>query len=133
MAGKPYKAHKKGGGRHVQLHEWVQSSEAWASLKSGPRALYIELKRRYNGHNNGELVFSHRDAALALNAHRNTIGPWFEELRERGLIEMTQAPHLGPSGVGKSSIWSLQELPAADGSPAKKEFLLWRKNKIPAQ
>ena len=77
MARKPYKQHKKGAARFVQLSEWLQASEAWATLRPGPRALYIELKRRYNGSNNGEIYLSHRDAAEALNVHRNTVGPWF--------------------------------------------------------
>ena len=68
MATKPYKKHKRGAGRHVQLPEWLQSSKAWATLKPGPRALYVELKRRYNGVNNGRIHLSHRDAAKALNA-----------------------------------------------------------------
>ena len=75
----------------------------------GPRALYVELKRRYTGSNNGRIILSHRDAAAALSVHRNTMGPWFDELEEHGFIRMTQAPHLGPSGVGKASVWALDE------------------------
>ena len=36
-----------------------------AALKPGPRALYVELKRRYNGVNNGSIYLSHRDASKA--------------------------------------------------------------------
>ena len=110
MAGKPYKAHKTGTGRHVQLPEWLQSTEAWATLKPGPRALYVELKRRFYGNNNGQIYLSHRDAAKALNMHRNTIGPWFIELEQRGFIVMTKGPHLGPIGTGVSAQWALTEL-----------------------
>ncbi len=55
---KPYKWQKKGAGRHVQLQEWFQRTEAWRTLKPGPRALYIELKRRFNGRNNGKIYLS---------------------------------------------------------------------------
>jgi len=120
---KTYKKHKRGAGRHVQLPEWVQASPAWATLKPGPRALYIELKRRFNGANNGAIFLSHRDAALALNVHRNTVGPWFRDLMERGFITLTQGPHLGPSGIGQASIWALDELPTPDGKPAQKRFM----------
>lgn len=128
---KRYKWQKKGAGRHVQLPEWMQASPAWATLKPGPRALYVELKRRYNGSNNGAIFLSHRDAAQALNVHRNTVGPWFRELMERGFITMTQGPHLGPSGIGMASIWALDELPTPDGNPAKKRFMSWRQTKKP--
>jgi len=129
MAGKPYKANKRGAGRHVPLPEWLQSSEAWATLPPGPRALYIELKRRFNGMNNGEIFLSHRDASIALNVHRNTVGPWFKMLEERGFIHMTRAPHLGPSGVGRASTWALAEARTMDGGKASMAFKKWR---IPA-
>ncbi|MGJ8583877.1 MAG: hypothetical protein ACSHXD_07300 [Marinosulfonomonas sp.] len=128
---KNYKHSKKGAGRHVQLHEWLQATEAWTSLKPGPRALYIELKRRFNGSNNGHIVFSHRDAASALNVNRNTVGPWFEELQDRGFIRMTHAPHLGPSGIGKASIWALDELQTDDLKPAPKRFVYWQQKQKP--
>ncbi|MBF9060315.1 hypothetical protein HKCCSP123_14110 [Rhodobacterales bacterium HKCCSP123] len=117
---------KRKAGRHVQISEHLQATAAWATLKPSPRALYIELKRRFNGHNNGQIVLSHRDAAKALNVHRNTVGPWFAELQERGFIEMVVAPHLGPEGVGRATVWALQEQPTADGKPAKRGFEKWR-------
>jgi len=129
MAGKPYKGRKKGAGRHVQLPEWLQASEAWATLPPGPRALYIELKRRFNGTNNGDIFLSHRDAAIALHVHRNTVGPWFKTLEERGFIHMTRAPHLGPSGIGRASTWALAEWRTVDGGKASMAFKKW---KIPA-
>ena len=44
MAAKTYRKGKRGAGRHVQLPEYLQATPAWADLKPGPRALYIELK-----------------------------------------------------------------------------------------
>ncbi len=128
---KPYKSQKRGAGRHVQLSEYLQKTQAWATLKPGPRALYIELKRRYNGYNNGRIVLSHREAAVALAVTRNTVGPWFAALQERGFIAMTVGPYLGPSGVGRSALWSLQELATEDGEPATKGFLTWREPQKP--
>ena len=90
------------------------SCAAWATLKPGPRALYVEMKRRYNGSNNGRITLSHREAARLLNVHRNTVGPWFAELERRGFIRMTQGPCLGPSGIGQSAHWALDESPASD-------------------
>jgi DNA-binding transcriptional MocR family regulator len=118
-------------GGDVQLPEWLQASDAWATLKPGPRALYIELKRRFNGTNNGRIIFSHRDAASALHVHRNTVGPWFDELQARGFVFMTHAPHLGPAGIGKASIWALGELPTDDMKPAQKAFMRWSEKQNP--
>ena len=126
MAGPLYKRRKRGAGRFVQLPEWVQASDAWATLAPGPRALYIELKRRFNGTNNGAIYLSHRDAAAALNVHRNTVGPWFRELEGRGFIFLTQGPHLGPSGIGRASVWGLAEEATPDGRPARKTFMQFK-------
>ena len=128
MARKAYKHSKRGIGRFVQLFEWFQKTEAWATLRPGPRSLYIELKRRYTGSNNGRIMLSHRDAAKLLNVHRNTVGTWFKELETRGFIVMTQDPYLGPSGVGQTSHWLLTELPGDDMKPASKAFASWRSN-----
>lgn len=129
---KQYKRHKRGGaGRHVQLPEWLQASEAWATMTPGARALYVELKRRFNGSNNGQIFLSHRDAAKALNVHRNTVGKFFRELEQRGFIRLTVAPHLGPSGIGQASVWALEELRTLDGKPAGKAFMRWSKKEKP--
>ena len=129
---KQYKRYKRGGaGRHVQLPEWLQVSEAWATMTPGARALYIELKRRFNGSNNGQIFLSHRDAAQALNVHRNTVGKFFRELEQRGFIRLTVGPHLGPSGIGQASVWALEELPTQDGKPPGKAFLRWSAEKNP--
>jgi len=128
---KPYKAKKRGVGQFVQLHQWFMATEAWATLKPGPRALYVELKRKFNGANNGEIHLSHRDAAKALNVTRNTATGYFAELEERGFIRMTQAPHLGPSGIGQASKWALEEEATQDGKPARKSFAAWRQKQNP--
>jgi len=130
---KPYKRSKKGAGRHVQLPEWLQASEAWRTMKPGPRALYVEIKRRYNGRNNGEIILSHRQASVALNVNRNTVGAYFEELQARGFIWMTQAPYLGPSGIGLASVWAIAEEPTMDMKPARKTFMEWLETQNPRQ
>lgn len=102
-------------------------------MKPGPRALYVELKRRFNGSNNGAIYLSHRDAAVALNVHRNTVGPMFRELDRRGFIRLAVAPYLGPSGIGAASVWALEELATQDGRPAGKAFMRWSEKQNPAQ
>ena len=131
MSRKPYKSKKRGVGQFVQLHQWFMATEAWATLKPGPRALYVELKRRFNGANNGDIFLSHREAAKAINVNRNTITAYFAELQERGFIEMTQGPHLGPAGIGQASKWFLEEEPTPDGKAARKAFMAWREKQNP--
>ena len=128
---KPYKHHKKGTGRFVQLPEWMMATEAWKSLKPGPRALYVELKRRYFGNNNGRIRLSHREAAAALGVGRNTVGGYFETLQDRGFIKLTGLPYLGPSGIGLASEWALEEYQTEDLKPATKSFTRWTEKQNP--
>lgn len=128
---KGYNKKGRGGGKFTALSEWLQKSAAWATMKPGPRALYIELRRRFNGTNNGEIFLSHRDAATALNVNRNTATGYFQELVERGFITMTAGPHLGPSGIGQASKWALEEEATNDGKPAGKAFMRWTEKQNP--
>lgn len=124
-----FKGKRSASGRHVQLPEYLQATEAWATLKPGPRALYIELKRRFNGSNNGELWLSNRDAAKAINVSKNTIGPYFAELERRGFIRKAREGCLGPAGKGQSAVWALDEERTTDMQPARKAFLRWKNQK----
>ncbi len=125
---KAYKKGKRGVGRFVQLPEWLMASGAWASMKPGPRALYVELKRRFTGSNNGQLFLSHRDAAKAISVGRDTVAGYYSELKERGFIVETKGHCLGPNGQGQSATYALSEEPF-EGKPATKEFMAWRKQK----
>jgi hypothetical protein len=66
-----------------------------------------------------------------LGVHRNTVGPWFDALQERGFIRMNRAPCLGPSGVGQTAHWALEELPTDDMKSAPKAFMAWRQKQKP--
>lgn len=115
------KNHKKGSRKFIQLEHWLYDSPAWQSLKPGPRALYIEMKRHFNGSNNGLIFLSQRDAARALNIGRDTVEKYRTELIEKGFIVRTMGHCLGPSGKGQAAKWALTEFPL-NNKPATKEF-----------
>lgn len=119
-------------GPFVKLEGWMLKSEAWATMKPGPRALYVELKRRFNGNNNGKIFLSCRDAAKALNVTTDTANQYFKQLEARGFITVIEGGHLGPSGVGRATKWALQEVGLNQRPPAK-GFMSWRQNQNPVQ
>ena len=53
-------------GKFVALGNGLLTSAAWRSLSGGAIRYYIELRRRFNGMNNGELHLSVREAVDAL-------------------------------------------------------------------
>lgn len=121
--------HKRRGkgtptGKFVQLSHWFMDTPAWRTVAPGPRALYVELRRRFNGVNNGRITLSHREAAEALSVHRNTVGRWFDELEARGFITAQRGHCLGPAGIGETTLWALDEEPL-EGQPPAKRFARW--------
>jgi hypothetical protein len=124
MSRKPFK--KGSSAPFIQIEHWVYDCEAWQSLKPGPKALYLALKRRFNGHNNGELFLSQRDAAKELSVGRDTVGKYYADLQDAGFIVQTVGHCLGPSGLGQSAKWALTEYPLNRAS-ATKEFMSWKK------
>lgn len=121
----------RGGAQFVMLGEWLQKSEAWATMRPGPRALYVELRRRFTGTNNGDIFLSQRDAAKALNVSKDTANAYFRDLAARRFIEVTQGGHLGPSRIGQAAKWALTE-EHLNGRPPSKGFMAWRENKTPS-
>ena len=127
-----HKGKRSRRGRFTILDEALMNTDAWRTLKPGPRALYLELKRRFSGSNNGQIFLSHRDAAEVLNVSKNTVGPWFKQLASRGFIHETQGAFLGPSGMGQATLWAISEESTADGQPAKRAYRHWdNKNPVP--
>ena len=116
------------------IYNAMADTPAWRSLKPAPRALYLEIKRQYRGHNNGRVLLSYRNAAKQLNSSYNSVGGWFKELEKRGFIVCMQKHHLGPSGVGQTSHWRLTEHDY-DGHKPTNDYVNWtpEKNKSPTQ
>ena len=127
------KFHQKGraNGSFLQLHNYMMDSEAWLSLHPFARCIYMELKCKYKGYNNGKIILSHRSAAARLGVNRNTVGKYFKELEEKGVIRVGTPHALGVEGIGKSTLWILEE-EQHNGAAATKTFMKWRKPK-PAQ
>ena len=131
---KPYKYKKRGEPQFVMIFNSLADTIAWRTMKPAPRALYLEIKRNYNGYNNGTVLLSHRDAAKRMSVSYNSVGKWFKELEKRGFIVCTQRHHLGPSGVGLTSHWRLTEYDF-NGHKATHDYRSWKpeKNKTPTQ
>jgi hypothetical protein len=111
-----------------KLDTWIMAHATYRGLSLGARALHWELIGAFNGHNNGRLFLSHRDAAARLNCHRNSISKYYNELDGAGFLRKTRAHCLGPDGKGQASHWALTHL-----SVGSKRATFDFKNKSPAQ
>ena len=65
-------------------------STAWRSLKGGDIKIYFELRRRFNGKNNGELFLSRSEACKLLGLGNGSAQSGFKRLEERGFIKIAK-------------------------------------------
>jgi hypothetical protein len=122
------------GEKYVALSDWLLKCPAWKACSVYERSLYIEIKRRYNGSNNGNIPLSHREAQRELNCTNRPILAAFAGLEEKGFIKPTQKGSFNwktSTGDvrGRSTRWELTEYPADFPdrvlSGGTKDFMRW--------
>ena len=100
-------------------------SEAWQSLSTVERALWIEIMLRFTGYNNGRISLSCREAAGRLRVSKNTTALAFQTLIETGFIQITA--HSGFNMKQRfSRRWAVTHLPIEMGH-ATNEWKKFRK------
>lgn len=115
MAKHNNKGRSKGCPPYVQLFHWIRKTEAWRSLSPYPKLLYIEIRGRYNGSNNGGISFSVREAMEALGCTNKPAIKAFKDLEDRLLIKpvvkgaFDWKTRIGAEG--RATTWLLTELP----------------------
>ena len=82
------KGKKRSSEPFVGIAKFLFHTEAWLSLSTAARAVFVQLAVRYNGSNNGRLALSARDAAKECRISKNTATKAFKELVAKGFIEV---------------------------------------------
>jgi DNA-binding transcriptional MocR family regulator len=109
----------------VKLDHALLNSPAYHSLDPVARSLYVELKRLYSGHNNGEIALGVRAAAAALNISKNTAQLAFEKLQDRGFLRLAMPSTFHQKRLSRE--WLLTEYADDRGSSEKpsRDFMAW--------
>jgi hypothetical protein len=103
----------------------MRRTEAWRSLGTVPRALYVELKARFKGKNNGRIGYSIREASDELHIGKTSAAEAFKLLEGRGFIAWVTVGTFDKK-IRHSTEWRLTELmDNVTGSLATKEFVHW--------
>lgn len=122
---------KESGPRHVRMHHWLMSSEAWKSLGCIERAMYLDIASRYAGFgsNNGKVGYAVRDAAANLHISKSTAALALVKLQDRGFIVAEKRGTFNLK-LRHASEWRLTEF-ASDVSKdiATKDFMQWTPDK----
>ena len=125
MSSKPYKFKKRGSARFVKLTHQILNSDAWRSCSPPARVVWIGLVMRFNGINNGRIVYSCREAAEHAGIGKNTAAIALIQLMEVGLIEcVTESNFDCRKKLARE--WALTHEPV-DGRPASSK---WKEYKI---
>lgn len=77
---------RDGEEQYLKLPYPFLRSPAWRSLSGPAVKVWLELRSRFNGRNNGELSLSFNEAADLLRLSKSTIHRAFEELEAKGFI-----------------------------------------------
>ena len=132
--------------RFVQLFHWEMDCAAYKDLSANARAIYEQIKRRYNGSNNGFITYSVRQAADELKIGKSSATRAFDELQDHWFIVAEQRGHfswkLNPNGsrIRPASEWRLtiyenHRTNDVTQKAASKDFMRWQKiqNAVPPQ
>ncbi len=89
----------------VRLLNELIDSKAWKELSCYARTVYIEIHRKYNGRNNGNLSYTYREARKIMSSKRFTKA--LKELVNNGLIDVIRSGGLyrKPNIFGLSDRW----------------------------
>jgi hypothetical protein len=85
------KAKGRGKTTFIMLRHDIADSIAWKSISTNARCVWLEIMRRYNGKNNGEIALSCREAGILCNISKNTASKAFKDLQEKGFIKIGTA------------------------------------------
>ena len=84
------KGRSQGERQFVPIPYAMARSPAFRSLNGNALKVWIELRSRYNGNNNGELSVSLDEAARLLGMGKTTVQRAFAELERKGFIIKTK-------------------------------------------
>ena len=120
--------------RFVKLTYPLIESQAWRWLRPISQSVYIELRRRYNGLNNGRISLSLSEAAHILKASKSSISKALKQLETHGFIKLIKKGYFTGRMASEFALTDEQ----LDGYPPTREWRQWkpmkphRRRQIPA-
>ncbi|MAB11847.1 helix-turn-helix domain-containing protein [Hyphomonas sp.] len=81
------KGRNTGEGQYMPLPYNLTKSVAFRHLSGNALKVFIELRSRFNGVNNGRLSLSYQDAADLLGMSKSSVKRAFDELVEKGFLK----------------------------------------------
>ena len=108
--------------RFVKLTYPLIESQAWRWLRPISQSVYIELRRRYNGFNNGRISLSLSEAAHILKASKSSISKALKQLETHGFIKLIKKGYFTGRMASEYALTDEQ----LDGCPPTREWRRWQ-------
>ena len=112
-------------GSFVKLDYGLLGSEAWQHLTPRACKLYIAVRIRCNGWNNGTISYSIREAVNLLNCGPNTACNAFDELMDKGFLKCAHNSTFTLK-TKEARLWTITAEKIGD-QPATRDFKGWKK------
>ncbi len=77
----------------IMLRLDIYDHPAWKALSSKAVLIWLEIRKRYNGRNNGEISLSVREAAIVAHCSKDTALKALNQLQTHGFIKMNNKGH----------------------------------------
>jgi biotin operon repressor len=84
------KGRNVGDGQYAQISYDFLRSAAWRSLSGAASKVFLELRTRFHGANNGRLILSLEEASNLLGIGKATVQRALDELQEKGFVIRTR-------------------------------------------
>lgn len=115
----------------VMLEHWLMDMAAWRDLDPVARCAYIEVKRFYNGINNGRIFVGVRDLAEKLGVSKNTAARALASLQSHGFLVVMEKGSFTRK-IRHSTQYRITEAGCdVNNTLATKDFARWKKNTVP--
>jgi hypothetical protein len=108
--------------QYAPLSYPMLQSPAWRSLGGSAAKVFLELRCRFHGHNNGKLALSLEEAARLLHMGKATALAAFAELVEKGFVVCTRK---GQWYGRLASTWAVTDK-GVDGNPPTNAWRQWK-------
>ena len=136
MSKHPTRREREKTAAFVMIKRWELRCPAFQALSGDEVKIYLVMRSRYNGKNNGSICFSSREAGVVINKSHNTGARALNRLTELGFIKKMQ-----DSTFNQKRLCREYQLTAIDLEPAvksdrlpdgTKDFMPWTKKSIAA-
>jgi hypothetical protein len=110
----------------VRFEFWELETEAFEHLSADATRVYLFMRKRYNGSNNGAIIFSWRDAMQVLRSGSDRAGKALRELQQKGFVKLRTPGEPGPN-IRLAGEWQLTVFECG-GQPASRTFTRWTRD-----